>query len=49
VSKRFPPLPIIATYQSSTDQETILHVVSQAQESARLFCGRVDPATAWLA
>ena len=49
VSKRFPPLPIIATYQSSTDQEIILHVVSQAQESARRFCGRVDPATAWLA
>ena len=49
VSKRFPPLPIIATYQSSTEQEIILHVVSQAQESARRFCGRVDPATAWLA
>jgi DNA-binding transcriptional LysR family regulator len=49
VSKRFPPLPIIATYQSSTEQETILKVVAQAQDSARRFCGRVDPATAWLA
>ncbi|MCY1164169.1 MAG: LysR family transcriptional regulator [Pseudomonadota bacterium] len=49
VAKRFPPLPIIATYQSSTEQEIILRVVSQAQESARKFCGRVNPSTAWLA
>ena len=49
VSKRFPPLPIIATYQSATEQEIILKVVSHAQASARRFCGRVNPATAWLA
>lgn len=49
VSKRFPPLPIIATYQSTTEQETILKVVAQAQECARRFCSGVSPSTAWLA
>ena len=48
VSKHFPPLPIIATYQSSTHQGIILHVVDQAQKSASNFCASVDPATAWL-
>lgn len=48
VSKHFPPLPIIATYQSSTHQDIILRVVNQAQQSARRFCASVDPATAWL-
>ena len=48
VSKHFPPLPIIATYQSTTHQAIILKVVEQAQKSARAFCTSVDPATAWL-
>ena len=48
VSKHFPPLPIIATYQSSTHQDIILYVVDQAQKSASNFCASVDPATAWL-
>lgn len=48
VSKHFPPLPIIATYQSTTHQAIILKVVEQAQKSAHAFCTSVDPATAWL-
>ena len=48
VSKRFPPLPIIATYQSTTHQDIVLRVVEQAQRSAASFCAGVDPATAWL-
>jgi len=48
VSKRFPPLPIIATYQSTTHQDVVLRVVEQAQRSAAMFCASVDPAVAWL-
>ena len=48
VAKRFPPMPIIATYQSSTHQEIIQRVVDQARTSASLFCASVDPLTAWM-
>ncbi|MDQ0393026.1 LysR family transcriptional regulator [Labrys monachus] len=47
VSKRFPPMTIIATYQSSTHQDIIRGVVEQARKSAAIFCASVDPATAW--
>lgn len=48
VSKHFPPLPIIATYQSTTHQDVILRVVEQAQKCALTYCSSVDPSTAWL-
>jgi DNA-binding transcriptional LysR family regulator len=48
VSKHFPPLPIIGSYQSSTHQDVILQVVEQAQKCALTYCASVDPSTAWL-
>lgn len=48
VSKRFPPMPIIATYQSTTHQELIQAVVDQARASAAAYCASVDPTTAWI-
>jgi DNA-binding transcriptional LysR family regulator len=47
VSKRFPPMPIVATYQSSTHQKVIQLVADQARRSAEAFCARVPPGTAW--
>lgn len=48
VSKRFPPMQIIATYQSSTHQDLIRMVVEQANLSAELFCEGAEPGTAWI-
>lgn len=47
VSKWFPPMPIVATYQSSTHQKTIQLVADQARESARAFCERAKAGAAW--
>lgn len=48
VSKRFPSMPVIATYQSSTHQDFIRTVVEQARQSAAIFCASVEPGTAWI-
>lgn len=48
VSKRFPPMPIIATYQSSTHQDLVRIAVEQANQSAALFCEQVEPGMAWI-
>lgn len=48
VSKRFPPMPIIATYQSSTHHELIRRVVEQARVSARAYCATVEPSMVWV-
>jgi len=48
VAKRFPPMPIIATYQATTDRALIQTVVQQARASAADYCASVDPATAWI-
>ena len=48
VSKRFPPMPIIATYRSTTHQDLIRTVVQQARASAAGYCASVDPAMAWI-
>ena len=48
VAKRFPPMPIIATYQATTDRELMQTVVQQARASAADYCASVDPATAWI-
>lgn len=48
VAKRFPPMPIIATYQSSTHQDLIRIAVEQANQSAAHFCEQAEPGTAWI-
>ncbi|MBI4047060.1 MAG: LysR family transcriptional regulator [Devosia nanyangense] len=48
VSKRFPPMPIIATYQSSTHNDLIRSVVEQSRASAKAYCATVDPSMAWV-
>lgn len=48
VAKRFPAMPIIATYQTITDEGLILRVVEQARQSAALYCATVDPSMAWV-
>ncbi len=48
VSKRFPPMPIIATYQSSTHQDLVRIAVEQANQSAARFCEQVEPGMAWI-
>src|SRR5690606_11596322 len=48
VSKRFPPMPIIATYRSGADPDLIRLVVRQARASAAYYCTTVDPTLAWI-
>ncbi|MCW5720531.1 MAG: LysR family transcriptional regulator [Devosia sp.] len=48
VSKRFPAMPIIGTYQATAQVELIRRVVEQARMSAAQFCATVDPAMAWV-
>ncbi|WDR01528.1 substrate-binding domain-containing protein [Devosia algicola] len=48
VTKRFPPMPIVGTYQATTDVDLIRRVVEQSQMSAALFCASVDPSMAWV-
>lgn len=48
VGKRFPPMPIIATYRSTSHQDLIQTVVQQARASAADYCASVDPAMAWI-
>ena len=48
VTKRFPPMPIIATYQATADRTLMQTVVQQARASAADYCATVDPETAWI-
>jgi len=48
VTKRFPPMPIIATYQSTANRDLIQTVVQQARLSAADYCASVDPGMAWI-
>ncbi|MHA7882941.1 LysR family transcriptional regulator [Nitratireductor rhodophyticola] len=48
VSKRFPPMHIVASYQASTHQDFIRKVISQARISAARFCASVEPDMAWI-
>jgi hypothetical protein len=41
-------MPIVATYQSSTHQKIIQLVADQALDSARAFCERAKPGSAWM-
>lgn len=49
VAKPFPPLPILCSYQAGTHLPSIQAALDQARRSARAYCDRVDPATAWIA
>ncbi len=48
VSKRFPAMPIIGSYQADTQVELMRLVVEQARQSAAQFCATVDPSMAWV-
>lgn len=48
VTKRFPSMPIIASYQASTRQEFIGIVVRQAKLSVSEYCAGVNPEMAWI-
>ena len=48
VTKRFPPMPIIASYQATGHRETIRTVVDTSREIAAEFCEKAEPGTAWV-
>jgi DNA-binding transcriptional LysR family regulator len=48
VSKRFPAMPIIASYQADSQVELMRRVIDQARQSAAQFCATVDPSMAWV-
>ncbi|WIJ25102.1 LysR family transcriptional regulator [Devosia sp. RR2S18] len=48
VSKRFPAMPIIGSYNSASEVELVRRVVEQARLNAARFCASVDPNMAWL-
>jgi DNA-binding transcriptional LysR family regulator len=48
VSKRFPAMPIIASYRADSQVELMRRVVDQARQSAAQFCASVDPSMAWV-
>jgi len=48
VSKRFPPMPIIGSYQATGQVDLIRRVVEQARLSAAQFCATVEPTMAWV-
>lgn len=48
VTKRFPPMPIIASCQAYSDQGFLRQVVHQAKAVVADYCARVDPELAWL-
>ncbi len=48
VTKHFPAMPVVATYQGLTYQETIRTVVETSRVVASEFCARMEPGTAWV-
>ena len=48
VSKRFPPMPIIGTYQTNTENDLTRRVVERARKSAMNYCATIDPSMAWV-
>lgn len=48
VGKRFPAMPIIASYQADSQVELMRRVIDQARQSAAQFCATVDPSMAWV-
>lgn len=48
VSKPFPPMPIIGSYQTSVGQKLVSLVVNYARRSAEEFCRTAKQGSAWL-
>ncbi|MDR3377008.1 MAG: LysR family transcriptional regulator [Ancalomicrobiaceae bacterium] len=47
VAKRFPPMPIICTYQTTMHQKITHHVAEHARRSASEYCVKARDGTAW--
>lgn len=48
VTKHFPSMPVVASYQATTHQEMIRVTVEESRAVAAAFCARVEPGTAWV-
>lgn len=48
VTKHFPSMPIVASYQALTHQDTIRAVIETSRFVASTFCARAEPGTAWV-
>lgn len=48
VTKHLPPMPVVASYQALTQQDTIRAMVETSRAVAGEFCARVEPGTAWV-
>ncbi|GIL00925.1 MAG: transcriptional regulator [Alphaproteobacteria bacterium] len=48
VTKRFPSMPVVASYQALTHQDMIRTVVEMSRTVASEFCARAEPGTAWV-
>ncbi|TPW29238.1 LysR family transcriptional regulator [Martelella alba] len=47
VTKPFPPMPIVATYQTTVGQNVLRLVAEEARRSAERFCETAEPDSAW--
>jgi DNA-binding transcriptional LysR family regulator len=48
VTKHFPSMPVIASYQALTHQQFMRAVAEESRRAAALFCATVKPGTAWV-
>ncbi|AQZ50340.1 LysR family transcriptional regulator [Martelella mediterranea] len=48
VTKPFPPMPIVATYQTTVGQNILRSVADHARSSAAEFCRKVSSESAWV-
>ncbi|AJY45452.1 LysR family transcriptional regulator [Martelella endophytica] len=48
VAKPFPPMPIVASYQTTVGQNILRNVADQARKSAAAFCETVSSEGAWV-
>ena len=47
VSKHFPPMPIVATYQTVARPDLLEAVMREARQSVQEYCARVGPDLVW--
>lgn len=48
VTKHFPSMPVIASYQALTHQQFMRAVADESRRAAALFCAAAKPGTAWI-
>ncbi|WP_187969792.1 LysR family transcriptional regulator [Aquibium microcysteis] len=48
VTKHFPSMPVVASYQALTHHQFIRAVVDESRRAAALFCAAAKPGTAWV-